>query len=274
MNYSSLPRLLFPAILTALAVPAIASACSYPATWTSAVLGFVDYQIPSGSFAVPRNLAVFSGATTQRPGLSAYTEVTYGDPTLRRLSPMPEAGAELTIAGNGATTDAGTLGTVLVVADYVDSEPPSAPQVTHTRVEADETSGCGTPKCGAPTTELRIVPATDDFSPGERLTYAVHIGATASAATLSAPVGYQVPHAGTDDLLVLQTRAAGQFVVVQAVDQAGNRSAFSAPVRVARSSRGCDAGGAPVQSAMPLVVVLLAGSVRRLRRRWSTDRPA
>src|SRR5690606_2642171 len=114
----------------------------------------------------------------------------------------------------------------------LDEAAPSAPELQKARVSVvDSRRGClrpASPCEGNATLHLTIVPAADDFSPPERITYAMYGGATSDEAA-----GAELPHrllvARGDGSELGESWNLGdvddvEWVALTAVDQAGNES--------------------------------------------------
>lgn len=157
-------------------------------------------------------------------------------------------------------------GTTIPRTDVIDTTPPSRPTVTSAELMSSG-GGCGAYTCGRLNTFHFEIDATDDMAPDDRLTYAVYL----TDDDESAPVGEP------DKLLVRDwdggiwgwgsesDEGARIFVWVRVLDQAGNASALSEPVRVDTGGGGCSAGPR-AGSLLPLALVMLL-FLRRSRAR-------
>lgn len=264
-------------VVLGLLAPSAAFACTVARTSIHDLPGVHDYAWPEGSIDVPRNLAVFDGATQRISALASYTETTLGDAAMPTLTPMPSAGTQIVLsAGGWAVGDGGVRGpSVLNVIDYIDTEAPSAPVVGSARdTTSDAPSGCSSTTCGGvPSFVVRLTPSTDDFTPAERITYAVYIGTTVESASGSLPIEYRIADDGTVDSLTVQNSGIDQYVAVQAIDQAGNRSPLSTPVLVVGKS-GCSTAPRSADAAVSMIIVIASLAVRRIRRRTASDASA
>jgi hypothetical protein len=129
-----------------------------------------------------------------------------------------------------------------VVDDVIDETSPSAPELVGARVHVVRSGGgCRSriSTCeGIETLYVTIDPSDDDYSPPDRLTYAVYGGIDAGEAESAAlPVRLLVPAGDGTELRetwgMLDTDDV-EWLAIAAVDQAGNVSARSAPVRLRR----------------------------------------
>lgn len=236
------------ALLPAFVLPgSIALACSLAQEPSpGAVLGYAQWQsiAPEDVTSVPANVV---GAIVDAGGESFLSE---GVPLWRH----PE-GEPVTVAD----------GTVLPVSEIADHTPPTRPTVTSAQLMSSG-SGCGAYTCGRLHTFHFEIDATDDTASEDRLTYAVYLTEDAETAPTGQP----------DKLLVRDwdgevwgwgtgaDEGARVFVWVRVLDQAGNISALSDPVRVDTGGGGCSAGPR-AGGLLPVALVMLLGLRRRRR---------
>ncbi|MBO6934182.1 MAG: hypothetical protein JJ863_04385 [Deltaproteobacteria bacterium] len=235
------------AVSLAIVLPgSVALACSLadePAP--GVVLGYARYHsVPAEEIdPVPSNVA---GAMADAGG-DAFSSA--GVPLWRH----PEGEPVMTLGG-----------TIIPRTDIVDSTPPSRPTITSAQLMSSG-GGCGAYGCGRLNTFHFEIDATDDIAPAERLTYAVYFTDDESA-----------PAGEPDKLLVHDwdgqlwgwgsesDEGARIFAWVRALDQAGNASELSEPVRVDTGGSGCSAGPR-AGGLLPVAFVLLL-FLRRQRR--------
>jgi hypothetical protein len=130
-------------------------------------------------------------------------------------------------------------GFALTTTDAIDEAPPSAPDLLSAGLHYLGDTGCGRDTTGCNGTDLilRIEPATDDQTAAEHLSYALFGGATADeAAAATSPLRLLLasPAEPTESLEIWEPLEPEmvEWVALAAVDQAGNLSARTAPVRV------------------------------------------
>ncbi len=151
-------------------------------------------------------------------------------------------------------------GVEIPVSDVVDEEAPSTPTVTAATLTASGSDGCASyTSCGRIVSFEFEVDATDDVALEGRLTYAFYFTDSADEEVGARPDKVLV-RAYDGTLWGFGTEAdegASIFVRVRAIDQAGNVSALSEPVRVdTGSGRGCSAQGRAVGTLSPLLFAL------------------
>jgi hypothetical protein len=205
---------------------------------TAGFLGVANYTAPQG-LHVPRNVAIASMAS-----LPAAEPAALQDDVGDEIELEPVAGTvwwtPVAPLEPGAHVQSGVVGAT--VDDVIDETLPSAPSLTRARVHVVESGrGCLRPvsTCeGMETLYLTIEESSDDYSPPERITYAMFGGSTASEAEAAElPIRLLVTRPDTSELVetwgMLDTDPI-QWVAIAAVDQAGNVSARTAPVRLSR----------------------------------------
>jgi hypothetical protein len=214
----------------------VAFACSTPET-VGLTSGFLGAESWESELVVPRNLAVLEiegvELLDERDEVIALMPVV--DALWSRPSEPLEVGSVIRIGHQEAE-----------VSEAIDETPPTAPGLASARVRVFDVdpagAGCtisASPCDGTQTLYLDFVPASDDFSAPERITYAVYAGTTAAeAAEASLPLRLLLaPHAEDASLMdgwgVHDTEGV-EWLSLAAVDQAGNVSARTSPVRIAR----------------------------------------
>lgn len=220
--------------------------------------------LSSGSVALACSLAPESSPTTVL-GFDAYGSVT-PDPVPRNVAGWVPNGGEAFVDGGIETyrfpaDTAPTVGGVEIpVSDVVDDERPSTPTVTMATLTASGSGGgCGYTGCGRIVTFQFEVDAIDDIALPGRLTYAFYFTDSPSEEVSGAPDKVLV-RAYDGTLWGFGSEAdegATIFVSVRAIDQAGNVSALSEPVRVdTGSGRGCSAHSTSTGTLLPSLFAL------------------
>lgn len=213
-------------LLSILAARVHSRACS-PAESGSQIrsgpLGFRPFvTVTSGD--VPRNVAVVEPGWSFEQDAGALEWML--DATLRFSRPVELFDAGTTLNFSGST---------FRVIDVVDSAPPTVPGLLSARSHGGGSSGVGCNRCGVVATySIELVPAADDLTPTEHLSYLVFFGATAEEAQSNpladgpfVPLGTTIGGGGGVG------QSARRFVALAAVDQAGNTSARSPSLRAA-----------------------------------------
>jgi hypothetical protein len=220
----------------------VAFACSAVPSMgvTSGFLGLESFAPATTELTVPRNLAVVDMeiddpvALLDELGEVIELEPVVGTPWSRPVASL-EPGSRVKVGHREA-----------LVVDLIDETPPSAPELTSARVHVFEyrDSGCGCtivePSCtGLETLYLTIAPAEDDYSARERITYALFAGSTSGEAAAATWPLRLLTGWGDDETELsmswgLHDTDDVEWVAIAAVDQAGNMSARTMPVRLAR----------------------------------------
>lgn len=147
------------------------------------------------------------------------------------------AGTTFTRLPDGSATYDTWLGESIPVSDTPDLEAPvlvDASGATHVIAAACEGCAYGS----ADISRLTLtVNASDDLGRPERLTFAIYLGQTVEGALAAAEGAPALLAMERDDGLVSVPLPRGDtsgFLAVRAIDQAGNASALSAPLAIAR----------------------------------------
>lgn len=188
---------------------------------------------------IPRNALFVHTHRIYVNGYAHELEAVHGSPDFSRSpEPLP-ARASVTLGPEVSPP-------VRRVADFIDEEAPTEPTLRSAAyVRIEETEGCGCTIKGSSASEMswhlsiELDPAEDDFTPWGRMTYAIYLGESAEeAASAATPTRHLIAE--------YQTRIAdfsqswgfqelleeARFLAVEALDQAGNRSARTAPIEL------------------------------------------
>jgi hypothetical protein len=218
--------------------------------------------------ALPKNFAIVDRGPT--PTLDDGTVLSF-EPTdltgIARVTTDVAPGSTITTASSE----------IARVEDVIDTTPPSAVTLAGGSFEVSEGDDGGAFGCGAMSscgTISRLMidadAATDDHTASQRITYAIFLGSSQAEVTTSAvPDGFFVRDNGT--LWRFADEAEGErdiWVVVAAIDLAGNVGPRSTPMQIHASSSGCRV--APPSSALSTGMFALAigaGLAWRARRK-------
>jgi uncharacterized protein (TIGR03382 family) len=252
--------------------PQRARACdiSFPPSVTSGILGFESGtpELSPGS-QLPRNLALTYWSTRGEPRLTLAGAAVALEP----LGPSPEAG-EIGLMTPSEPLQSGALyqldgSTAFTVADFIDTEPPSAPVLADRSVSvSDGRDGCAYDSCGPMVTvSARIAPGSDDHTPPERLTYALYLGASAQKARQSeTPASLGLLENGETWFFAADAWAErDMYLSVAALDFAGNQSTRTEPVLLRRGPSSCSASGSSAFGTLGWALLVLAAHASRRR---------
>lgn len=158
------------------------------------------------------------------------------------------------------------------VDDYVDESAPEPARILDATFTASEGGGaCGFgSSCGDyGFVTAQIAPGTDDHTTRGGLTYAVHLGASADAASRTT----QVERFLTEENGAISFVAdygwteTDMFLAVSVFDHAGNESARSTPFHIASARSGCQVAGSSSFGAFVWVMAALVWHATRRRAR-------